>query len=585
MPSINLTVDDVDVSDAHVAYTRRQLNSWRNNYAQKLSVYGKAPALMTLSVITEPSQCKTIDEAKALAAWVTKSWEHADYIHNHVELLLPLLATDAEPDATVEIAYANIKSVWTRDDVLSNEHLRVKSSAVEKLFDGVATLMSTDEAHVLGWQADRALFLFSNDKLSDSYLSDGSQPLMMRSKWLIERNAWKNKLDGMMYARFTFDNGKMIFAVPTLNVNKQFTPGAFLRIAKGVQEAKERLATTPTLWRWARNEVIAMEAQANGTDAAVLEQLKYASYEKFWGDIKTSKRRVAQSVDAEQVAEMWEAIPLADTGTESSRTWGIEVETVRAQQTSRPRGWTDVHDGSLPDGGGGCNCSCDSCDEGEHCEDSDYDCNDASSESREFVSPILNHFNSEGLRKLCNDLGDYESSTAPGIHVHVGASDLTVTDVARLLFAYGVVAPLIQPLYHRKVFGYCKEMDHSNVQWWLSAAKRFLRESGRVPRPRDICHEQPVDRYQDVNTYALAEHTTIEFRAMGPFYNYAHLVRWAWFVREMVNVSRLNLDQRIWTSCKSITDVINVLRKYGSEIPLDKSLLPADADTNTTYEE
>jgi hypothetical protein len=91
-----------------------------------------------------------------------------------------------------------------------------------------------------------------------------------------------------------------------------------------------------------------------------------------------------------------------------------------------------------------------------------------------------------------------------------------------------------------------------------------------VPEPRDICENQPASRYQDVNVHAIYKHGTVEFRSMGPYYNYDHLVRWAWFCRELVNVSKLGIEQREWTRCRSLTDAITLLRKYGTELPSDK---------------
>jgi hypothetical protein len=86
----------------------------------------------------------------------------------------------------------------------------------------------------------------------------------------------------------------------------------------------------------------------------------------------------------------------------------------------------------------------------------------------------------------------------------------------------------------------------------------------------------------DVNTQALRGHGTIEFRAMGPYYDYDHLVRWAWFVRQMVVVSRLDLPQQVWNACTSLTDVIDLLRKYGNE----SVSTPSDSDTaDANYEE
>ena len=70
---------------------------------------------------------------------------------------------------------------------------------------------------------------------------------------------------------------------------------------------------------------------------------------------------------------------------------------------------------------------------------------------------------------------------------------------------------------------------------------------------------QPDDRYRDINLQAFNQHGTIEFRLMGPKYDYAHLVRWAWLCRELVNISKLDLPDSMWR------DVLNIVYQYGSE--------------------
>jgi hypothetical protein len=299
-----------------------------------------------------------------------------------------------------------------------------------------------------------------------------------------------------------------------------------------------------------------------------------------------------------QAASEWATIPLKAAGVETSRTWGIEIETVRANDTSRPSGWESRHDGSLPEGDcPDCGCSCDDCeDNSDHCNDSDYSCYesgewDASGQySREFVSPILSHFNSQGLRELCRDLGtDRDEASEPGIHVHVGAGDLTVADVARLLVAYSAVERFMEPLLYRKERGYCKETTTDTLRWWLRKTKEYAHANAdSIPLAKDFVYDReatPNGRYVDVNLHSLQAHGTIEFRSMGAWYDYEHLVRWAWFAREMVNVSKLGIDQREWTSCRSITDVIKLLRKYGSEMPNSDLFAKLDANSNQLFVE
>jgi hypothetical protein len=196
----------------------------------------------------------------------------------------------------------------------------------------------------------------------------------------------------------------------------------------------------------------------------------------------------------------------------------------------------------------------------------------------EYVSPILSHFNSNGLRDLCGPLEHATVNETPGIHVHVGADDLTITDVGRLARAYSIVSPFLEPITYRQSRGYCKDLTSENLQFWLSAVRNVIKgdiknyRTGERLTPSDIAltaQHQPDDRYHDLNLQSLSKHGTIEFRVMGPKYNYEHLVRWAWFCREMVNVSRLDIPVSVWTSVRSMADIISVLRQYGSEIPSD----------------
>lgn len=297
------------------------------------------------------------------------------------------------------------------------------------------------------------------------------------------------------------------------------------------------------------------------------------NFTKYWSGMKQA---MSARVDYAKVREDWATIPILPAGSESSRTWGIEVETVRADLVRRPAGWESKYDGSLESVGAddSCDCDCGDCYDGYH-----DDCGSSDDGCMEFVSPVLRSFNSNGLRDLCGPLENVYTNSSPGIHVHVGADNLSVFDIARLLRAYSIVSPFINGIDHRETRSYCKETSSDNVAYWLSLVRKAQR--GVLVHPYDERHQvspsdvvaltqgQPDDRYRDVNLQALSAHGTIEFRTMGPIYNYEHLVRWAWFCREMVNVSQLDLPVSVWTSVRSMADVIGILRQYGSEIPSD----------------
>jgi hypothetical protein len=326
--------------------------------------------------------------------------------------------------------------------------------------------------------------------------------------------------------------------------------------------------------REARNTMLRQQAQESDSKRMSALRQSQSNFEKYWGSLKSEvKRRVFPA----EVTEAWSNIPIPVAGTNTSRTWGIEVETVRADLVQRPAGWESVYDGSLESmSDDGCECDCSDCYDGYHenCESGDND------SCREFVSPVLSHFNSNGLRDLCEPLGKVKHNSTPGIHVHVGADDLTIADVARLIRAYSLVSPFIEQLTHRQSRGYCQDVSSTNVSHWLSSVRKVMRgqlvgyrDLSRTLTPRDIVevsNMQPDDRYRDLNLTSLGKHGTIEFRVMGAHYDYDHLVRWAWFCREMVNVARLDLPMSVWSSVRSMADVVSVLRQYGSELPSDE---------------
>lgn len=303
------------------------------------------------------------------------------------------------------------------------------------------------------------------------------------------------------------------------------------------------------------------------------------NFNKYWTDIKDN---LSKFVHESEVVASWQRVMLPDVGSNSSRTWGIEVETVQAGLVSRPGGWTAVTDGSLEDLPGnnsnGCECDCDDCCDDDHCEYND--CNTDNNNCMEFVSPVLSHFHSNGLRDLCGPLENASVNDSPGIHVHVGAGDLTVSDVARLVRAYSIVSPFLEPISYRNKRNYCRDISPENVAHWSSSIRKIQRQQMTSSRDNnhvltitdlvDVMYQQPDDRYRDLNLQSLNGHGTIEFRVMGPRYNYEHLVRWAWFCREMVNVSRIDLPAKVWSSVRSMADVVSVLRQYGSEVPSDK---------------
>lgn len=349
----------------------------------------------------------------------------------------------------------------------------------------------------------------------------------------------------------------------TIDGADRFIYGTLAANLYSMISALESFKPTLEQLRQARNQILVLRQHE---DRMQLKQLSRGNFQSFWSSMKAN---ALAKVSQDEVEISFSSIPILPAGTASSRTWGIEIEVVAAARTSRPRGWDARGDGSLEPAEyeSECECGCDDCCEYDsHCGYDDCQSGDCV----EYVSPILNHFNSDGVRRICADLEGAPCNDSPGIHIHVGASDLTAPDIARLVVAYSAVSPYIWPVMHRERVNYCRDITSDTIAYWLSIAKdvalqKFEIADQHYSQPRYLQNEQPDDRYHDLNLKALGAHGTVEFRALGPIYDYEHIIRWAWFCREMVNISRLPLPQSTWTNVRSMADVIKVLQTYGRE--------------------
>jgi hypothetical protein len=259
----------------------------------------------------------------------------------------------------------------------------------------------------------------------------------------------------------------------------------------------------------------------------------------------------------------------------SSRRWGIEIEAVDINGVDTPKYW-DLHgDGSLRSlSYEGRYDHDDDCD--VYVEDPDCDCGECrlpcdcgfddeggydETSTGEWNSPVLRSFHSRGLKYLCEQLEHRPTNSTPGIHVHVEADDLSPEQAARLSVIYSALEPLFDREYHRREREYCRSVDLPEIIKRFRESRRIKRAGGRS---RDMSFNS---RYWTVNLAALNQHGTVEFRAMGPKYNYEHLIRWAHFCREMVNIAKADVPQKEWASIRTFKDLIVLFSKYGKETP------------------
>lgn len=575
---VTLSVNDIVVHDDIV--TRAHYRIMRSRRSMVTS-YGKDPINIGL-VQSDLTECNSKDTAAATARFLVASIAHADYIRKNFLRLFGQELINPRASLASEISVSNSGLTTSWDLSTLSEYASVKVSTLDRVLEPIATRYEPS-----GNNSFYAFWRLNDDRLSDTYIGNPNMSVLNRSIWLDKRRALESALRnvGIDLAN-DFDHGFPRIQL-YLGMRSATPDDATLAIAnyRSLAKAINTYALHKTeVWNLGnlRRELLRSQESYQRVADNTRNTQNREKFSRFWNDIKSAQ--VVQSVyDA---SADWASIPLKASGTESSRTWGIEIETVRADETGRPAGWESKHDGSLPSNDADCSCDCSSCEDNEHCDDSDYGCYESGEvtySSREFVSPILNSFNSEGLRRICNDLGtDEDEDSSPGIHVHVGAKDLTVFDITRLLVAYSAIERFIEPLLHRKERSYCKPTSAAQLQWWLASVRNWQRMNpNAVPTPADILYNRndstPDGRYVDVNIQSLTQHGTVEFRAMGAWYDYNHLVRWAWFAREMVNVSKLGIDRREWLACTSVGDVVSLLRKYGSEIPSDEMFNDIDS--------
>lgn len=337
-------------------------------------------------------------------------------------------------------------------------------------------------------------------------------------------------------------------------------------------------------------------------------------FEKFMRDKRDSLRRVGNDKSIELLP-----VPAFDVDMAASRTWGIEIESGGARGVRAPDDWDRKYDGSLHSAYNGSgtryrHIEPEDCDyymehreevrseTGEmvenpeylHPDDCDYcgdvevdyddydDYDDEDDDCAEFVSGILDQFHERGMRQLTEDLSQEPQNDSAGVHVHVEARDLTPKQIGGLTYAYQIIEPLIEDAYKREVRNYCKVRSQAETLKVIRSGKTAKALTGGYREQDDGKVLYHGDRYVSVNLNSLNAHGTVEFRAMGPVYEYDHLIRWALFCREMVNVAKKNLPAKVWNGVKNWDDVVRILVKYGEELPAIKL---AEIEANQPAEE
>lgn len=316
-------------------------------------------------------------------------------------------------------------------------------------------------------------------------------------------------------------------------------------------------------------------------------------------------------------------LPILPRKTLSSRTWGIEIEAVNIEMVQTPEYWELKSDGSLrglshssqpsrtkpaPEAvqssfdhpvpstehysddcpsvtpnvtGDYDRCNCGNWDDWDAYEEASREWrrnnptvaySGRETRTGEWNSPVLRSYHSRGLKYLTDQLEERNTNDSAGIHVHVGAKDMTIDQAIQLSVMYAAIEPLFEQEYMRgENRHYCKPMGVEELAGRFKTGKAVKKailsdpsRKGSPPMARDMSFSA---RYWAVNLASLQSHNTVEFRSMGPVYNYEHLIRWAYLCREMVNVAIAGVPQREWAKVKTMKDLVVLFSKYGKETP------------------
>lgn len=159
----------------------------------------------------------------------------------------------------------------------------------------------------------------------------------------------------------------------------------------------------------------------------------------------------------------------------------------------------------------------------------------------EVVTPVLkNTTGFKDLKTVCkclNDLNTKVNKTC-GLHVHVGAADLTDEQYANVFVNYAYLEKAID-----QWMGVSRREDNAG---YAKGFRNYKRALTLCHSRCEIMHELGSSRYYKVNPQSYAAHKTIEFRQHHGTTNFEKIKAWVLFLGKLVEWSKTNrLDHDI----------------------------------------
>lgn len=159
----------------------------------------------------------------------------------------------------------------------------------------------------------------------------------------------------------------------------------------------------------------------------------------------------------------------------------------------------------------------------------------------EVVTPVLKNTTGfkdlETVCKCLNDLNTKVNKTC-GLHVHVGAADLTDEQYSNVFVNYAYLEAAID-----QWMGVSRREDNAD---YARGFRNYKRALTLCHSRREIMHELGSSRYYKVNPQSYAAHKTIEFRQHHGTTNFEKIKAWVLFLGKLVEWSKTNrLDHDI----------------------------------------
>src|SRR5574344_489373 len=164
--------------------------------------------------------------------------------------------------------------------------------------------------------------------------------------------------------------------------------------------------------------------------------------------------------------------------------------------------------------------------------------------SNEVVSPILKGKKGmNSLQAMCNALAavDAKVNRSCGLHVHIGAANMSEEHYCRLVRNYQKIEKVID--------SFMPTSRRANNSRWCHTLQGI--DFSGCTTKRDIARAMNYDRYYKVNAIAYERHKTIEFRQHSGTTDYEKIANWVMFLAHLVEYS---FKHEI-TTCESIEEL------------------------------